>query len=365
MAIGCQFAVSFGQQQTNKPFCDPKINVPNEEQLGIIYDHVKSFPENTQVSFAFLVDGKATFYGIIRNGDAIPRMDNYQMVFEIGSITKVFTSTILARLVTEGRIRLEDPIQPHLNFPIKDNITFTFQQLANHTSGLPRLPSNFSLGAMLSPDNPYKNYTISKLEKYLKDEVMLAHPSGEKWDYSNLGMGVLEYTLTQVTGQDFQTLLDTLIFAPLGMTHSTATFSRVTGNLVPGQGALGKPTANWEFAALGGAGCILSTAEDMSKFALAQFDSIRQELALTRTQTFQINERMGIGLGWFIIQSKTGAQWHWHNGATGGYRSSMALDIKQKNGLIVLSNVSSFHPDAGKIDELCHALLNTLPVGNE
>ncbi len=362
IAILCHLSIVFGQQQTNKPFCDPKIHVPNEEQLGIIYDHVKSFPENTQVSFAFIEQGKVYFYGIRRVGDAIPRCDNYDHVFEVGSVTKVFTATLLAHFVLNKTLALDEPINAYLNIKLKDNIQITFRQLANHSSGLPRLPANFQLGAMLSPANPYKSYDKTKLETYLSEQLRLTHPQGEKSDYSNLGSALLAYTLCQKTGKDYQQLLQEIIFAPYAMMNSTTNREDIVNPFVKGLDAKGKETDHWDLGAMEGAGSILSTVEDLSKFALAQMDTSQSVLALTRVKTFKVNDNMDIGLGWHILHGPKGTNRYWHNGGTGGYTSSMALDIEGLSGIIILSNVSTFNPDARKLDELCFALLKT--IGN-
>ena len=111
---------------------------------------------------------------------------------------------------------------------------------------------------------------------------------------------------------------------------------------------------------LAGAGAILSTVEDLSKFALAQFDKENNELILTQEPTFKVNDNMQIGLGWHILKGETGRELIWHNGGTGGYTSSMGLDIENKNGIIILSNVSAFNEKMGNIDQLLFELIETL-----
>ena len=144
------------------------------------------------------------------------------------------------------------------------------------------------------------------------------------------------------------------------MTTTTTQRADVEKQLVRGLDVVGEVTSNWDLGALVSAGGILSTVEDLSKFGLAQFDPANKELELTRIPTFKIGETMDIGLGWHIIKAESGDTWHWHNGGTGGYTSSMALDVKRKNGVIILSNVSAFNKNMKKIDELCFELMKTL-----
>lgn len=104
----------------------------------------------------------------------------------------------------------------------------------------------------------------------------------------------------------------------------------------------------------------MSNTEDLSKFALAQFDKNNTKLILTQKPTFKVNENMSVGLGWHILKTENEGELIWHNGGTGGYTSSMALDIDKQNGVIILSNVSAYHKKMTNIDKLCFELIETL-----
>jgi len=119
----------------------------------------------------------------------------------------------------------------------------------------------------------------------------------------------------------YESLLQNKIFSKFNMNHSTAEIKNVEGNLVIGINNEGKETPNWEFSVLAGAGGILSTVTDLSKFMLAQFDSANKELNLTRKKTKEVNENMDISLSWHILKSPSKNNWFWHNGGTGGYTS--------------------------------------------
>ena len=114
---------------------------------------------------------------------------------------------------------------------------------------------------------------------------------------------------------------------------------------------------NWDFDVLFGGGGILSSTEDLVKFANAQFNPKNKELALTRKPTFDIDESMKIGLGWHILKTDKGFNWVWHNGGTGGYSSSMVIDAEKKNGVIILSNASNINDN---IDDLCFKLMKQI-----
>lgn len=328
-----------------------------KEQSELVFESVKNFPKHTQISIAIIKDGKAIFYGINKEKDAVLTSNNQKSVFEIGSISKVFTSTLLADFAIEGKIKLHDNINTHLKMSFNQNTKIAFINLANHTSGLPRLPSNLDL-AKLNPDNPYKDYKEKELEEYLTKNLELANKGN--YNYSNLGAGIIGYTLSKIANTTYENLLQNNIFSKYDMQNSTTDISKIKGTLVGGLNGEGNDVPNWEFSVLSGAGGILSTTEDLSKFVMAQFNNSDKALELTRQKTFEINDRMDIGLGWHLLKSQSENIWYWHNGGTGGYSSSIVFDNVSQNGIIILSNVSAFNPDMGNIDKLCFELMKTI-----
>ncbi|PIE78773.1 MAG: penicillin-binding protein [Candidatus Delongbacteria bacterium] len=334
-----------------------KNGLITKEQSEIIFESTKKFPNNTQISIAIINNEKISYYGINKEGDTISTIDNQKSIFEIGSISKVFTSTLLANSVLDEKINLNDNINGYLKVPFNNDTKISFIDLANHTSGLPRLPSNLDL-ENVNPENPYKDYREKELEEYLTTHLELLN-KGE-YQYSNTGAGLLGYTLSKIENETYENLLQKNIFSKYDMQNSTADINKLKGNIVRGLNNEGKEVPNWEFSVLVGAGGIFSTVEDLSHFAVSQFDYTNKELKLTREKTFELNEKMDIGLGWHILKSQSKNLWYWHNGGTGGYSSSMVIDDKSKNGIIILSNVSAFNPNMGNIDKLCFELMKTL-----
>jgi CubicO group peptidase (beta-lactamase class C family) len=336
---------------------DLNIGLITKKQSEIIFEKTKLFPNNTQIAISKIKNGKVGYYGIHKNGDTISTIDNHKSIFEIGSLSKVFTSTLLSQFVIDERLNLNDNVNDYLDIPFNNDIEISFVDLANHTSGLPRLPSNLDL-TIVNPENPYKDYNEVKFEEYLRTYLELSN-KGE-YQYSNTGSGLLGYTLCKIENETYESLLQKIIFSKYDMENSTSDRSKIKGNLVRGLNKDGKEVPNWEFSVLAGAGGIFSTVEDLSHFAVSQFDYTNKELKLTRKKTFEVNETMDCGLGWHILKSQSKNIWYWHNGGTGGYSSSMVIDDKTKNGIIILSNVSAFNPDKGNIDILCFELMKTL-----
>lgn len=317
----------------------------------IIFSKTKSLPNNSQLSIALIQDGKTEFYGIIRDEEVIKPIENQNKVFEIGSITKVFTSTVLASLVKEDKVQLSDKVNSFYAFNFKDEIKITFESLANHTSGLASLPDNLDLANIT---NPYKTYGENEIEEYLRNLLKLENEPMKTYSYSNLGAGLLGYTLGLSQKTTFQELLVKKVFEKYDMNNSLTTSQNLENNLVKGIDENGNFVSNWDFDVLFGAGGILSSAEDLSKFALNQFNPKNKELTLTRNPTFDIDENMKIGLGWHILKSKNDNNLYWHNGGTGGYSSFLVVNVKNKSAVIILSNVSNIN---SVIDELGFELI--------
>ena len=338
---------------TTTPIQSFKIT-PTQQQL--LFDQIKNYPTNTQLSIAIISGGEADYFGALKQKDTTLRVDNHRNIFEIGSITKVFTSTLLANYIVEGKINPQEPVNPYLPIKIKDDIQLTFEDLANHTAGLPRIPSNMSLGNFA---NPYQDYSVEKLERYLS-EFLSVTTTPKTSQYSNLGTGILSYSLQQLENKSFEQLLQEKIFSKYGMKNSTTKIKQIRLPLVKGLDYEGKPAPNWDFNAMEGIGAILSNVEDLAQFALAQMDSTNLELALTQQKTFTVNEQMDMGLGWHLLKTPTGKAIYWHNGGTGGYTSSMAINPTNQSAVIILSNISSYHQDAREVDGLCFSLLRTL-----
>ena len=328
-------------------------------QVDSVFQTLRYFPNQTQFSIAFVNDSTVNFYGAIRINDTLQTINNTSRAFEIGSLSKVFTSTLLADLAMGNKLQLDDPIQRYLDFPLKDSLQITFRQLANHTSGLPRIPSGFVWESLWHLDNPYKDYDENKLLEYMSEEMTLSGQQGSTFQYSNIGAGILGYVLTQIEGKSYEEMLQERIFGPLDMQNSTTRRQLVDDILVQGFNQRGHPTSNWDLGAIPGAGAILSTAGDLSKYVQANLNTDIKALNLQKKKTYSVNESRDMALGWFI-RKQDNKQLHWHSGGTGGYRSIMVLDVRARKGVVVLANISSGHEQAGRISSLGFALVRSI-----
>ncbi len=138
-------------------------------------------------------------------------------IFEIGSITKVFTAILLADMAARGEVALDDPIRKHLpdsvHVPRYGEHEITLEHLATPTSGLPCLPANLNPKDMA---NPYADYSVEDPYKFLS-EFRLTRDVGAAYEYSNVSVGLLGHILGLVAGRPFEDLVIERICRPLGM----------------------------------------------------------------------------------------------------------------------------------------------------
>jgi len=320
------------------------------EKQDSILEIVDKLPVGTEISVAVISDGEPIFLGLRKKSDTITSVENYKSAFEIGSITKVFTATLLASFVNEGVIEIDNQVIDYLKYETNNKVPISFKQLSNHTSGLPPLPENFN-NWQKDYRNPYKYYEEEALKEYFRDSINLKKEDQNKYAYSNLGVGILGNALSKVKNEKLEILYQNTIFSVLGMKNTTLDRNKLKTNLVDGNGAL-----NWDLGVLKGAGALISTTEDLSKFAIAQFDPTNTAMKMTREKTFDIAKDFAVGLGWHISKIE-GKNLIWHGGGTGGYRSFIALDVLKKNGIIVLSNVSGLSANSKSIEEIAFKLL--------
>lgn len=268
--------------------------------------------------------------------------------FELGSLTKVFTALALARLVQDGTVALDARVATLLPagaaLPAGGE-AITLEQLATHTSGLPRLPTNFDATAA-NPADPYAAYTREALEAGLA-ATPLATPPGQIYAYSNLGAGLLGAVLASQAGTSYDALIRAQIATPLGLSSVGVGDDHLAAPRDLDGGAL----AAWHFTdALAGAGALRSSVRDLAVFARAVLDpatvtdpKLRAAIELTWPARYERPGGGGIALGWHLGLDNDGAlrEVRWHNGGTAGGRSFMAIDRATRVAIIVVGTTSS------------------------
>jgi len=283
---------------------------------------------------------------------ADPRPLDKDTIFEIGSVTKIFTSLVLADMVIRKEVALDDPAAKYLpetvRMPERNGKSITLLDLATHSSGLPPLPGNLKPGAPFSVEDLYQ---------FLSGFALPRDP-GSEYEYSNLGAGLLGHLLACRAGTGYESLIRSRIARPLNMPDTGITLSSsMNQRMATGHTGMLTPVANSDLPApLAGAGALRSSANDMLTFLEAFLGYRDSPLAPAIKAMLDVRRPAGqatIGLGWLIMPVH-GRAVVGHNGATGGFRSFVAYDPKERIGVVLLSNAST----ATGIDDIGFHLLN-------
>ena len=275
-------------------------------------------------------------------------------IFEIGSVSKVFTGVLLADAIERGLVTADQPagdlLPDGIKMPVspkKPEREITLLHLSTHLSGLPRMPSNIENSDF---KNPYVNYGSKEMFEFL-DSHELSRKPGIAEEYSNLGVGLLGVLMSRKQKMDYPDLLKSRVTEPLEMSDtSTSVTADKMKRLAPPNDGSCNPSSNWDFDAMAGAGAIRSTVSDMLKFATANLAAPENEVgkAIERAFTQQRKPKgLGsspMGFGWMI---NPGSETRWHNGQTAGYHSIMFINRKDNRAVVVLSNTAT-----GEIDKL-------------
>lgn len=314
-----------------------KERIRNGESVGIVVGFID--PQGNREYFSY---GTLT-----KNGDE-PVDEN--SVYEIGSITKVFTCIALADMVLKGELSLDDPAETYLpetvKMPSRNGNKITLGHLAANNSGLPRMPYNFR---PKDPNNPYADYTVENMYNFLS-AYTLQRNAGETYEYSNLGMGLLGHILSLKAGLDYEQLIVERICHVLGMEDTgITTTADMKERLAKGHNPVGE-VPDWDIPTLAGAGALRSTASDILTFLGANMGIKRSRLLpamdMTHEPRMDAGKTMSVGLGWHI-RGNGKTQIVWHNGGTGGYRSFCGFIKDKKIGVVVLSNMNISADDIG------------------
>jgi D-alanyl-D-alanine-carboxypeptidase/D-alanyl-D-alanine-endopeptidase len=278
--------------------------------------------------------------------DAATRPVDADSLFEIGSLTKTFTAIVLAQLVQNGVVKLDEPVEALLPkgtaVPRYENkASISLLDLATHYSSLPRIP-DLATG---DPQDPYAGYDTAKLYAFLA-RYTLPYAPGQRFDYSNLGYGLLGHALALRAGIAYPELVVDGIARPLGMGATTVGVpAEAAARMAQGHDASGEPVPAWRFDVLAPAGAIVSSVKDMARYLRAQLDLLPDENAKRLRAAIDLTQfpraaRPGgkIGLGW--LTDEDGLRFTM-SGQTGGFYSVVMFDRKSKQGMIVLASGTS------------------------
>ena len=288
---------------------------------------------------------EGSHYGIVHLGSSNQAKEkaNNLTIYEIGSVSKVFTGLLLADAAVRGEIDLnaaaETTNAAGIRLPSRDGRSITWMNLSTHRAGLPRLPGNLPL---TDTKDPYREYDSKKAATFLNRYELPRQP-GKTQEYSNLGTSVLGYLVSQKAGKTYPQLLQERIAEPLKMTDCTVSLSSdQLKRLATPHDKFGSAASPWTFADLPGAGGIHATMRDMMRFAKAQLTppsgTLGEAIELAWKQhTAADASGPAMGLGWMIAGD---GQTRWHNGQTGGSHAALFVNRDLKCAVVILCNTA-------------------------
>ncbi|MFJ7730926.1 serine hydrolase domain-containing protein [Lysinibacillus sp. NPDC097231] len=298
----------------------------------IVYPYIKTRP-NVALSIGIIYQNQEATFTF---GGSNFTLDEKPYIYEIGSISKVLTTSLLGEMLLEGIVNVEDSIGKYFS-ALPDNHPVTLKRLANHTSGLPGigvLKNIYNLFDRQTPRDPFCQYSLNETIHYFK---MHTNEPKAKFRYSNVGMGLLGYILADQLHTDFETAIKCRIIDPLELSNTFITIpSGKEESIIQGYNIRGhkkQPLQMNEFMA---AGAIRSTVNDLLKFMKVHLSDENLGYTLTYQATKNISKDLSIGLGWLLEDNII-----WHNGSTKGFSSYLGFDKTQQMGVVVLSNYRS------------------------
>lgn len=271
--------------------------------------------------------------------------------FQIGSVSKLFTASLLQALCDEGVVTLDTRLAQALGgrWPLAPGVrAITLRQLATHTSGLasipPALHTEFEAARRAAGhgplEDPYSHLGPERIFGHLATAPDLQPPG--RFAYSNFGMGLLGHVLEHVTGEDHEALVRRHVLEPLGMAGTRITLTpELRATLAPGHDAQGQPAGLWHFASLHGAGAWASNVQDLLTLIRASLEP--GTVAASRFEAMRAPQPGGdTGLGWMQptwLDRLFGNQGVvWHNGMVGGHAAYLSIDPATRSGTVVLAS---------------------------
>ncbi|MCI0541769.1 MAG: serine hydrolase [Verrucomicrobiales bacterium] len=270
-------------------------------------------------------------------------------VFEIGSVTKVFTGTLLADMANHGEVQPDDPVSkylpPALRMPSRNGKVITLAHLASHHSGLPREIGNRPPGE----SKPSPAYSPELVFEFLSGYELPRDP-GSAYEYSNLGMGLLGDSISRRAGATYEQLVLDRICKPLGLNDTRIKFSEDMQSRFPiGYDHDLKPAKGFERLSLAGVGGLRSTANDFLKFLAAVLNPADDRLSKAIRASQVVRTTLGAGreVAWGWHFNTVSDEIITHSGLTSGFHTFMGVNRKRNRAVVIFSNSSHYTYNIG------------------
>jgi CubicO group peptidase (beta-lactamase class C family) len=324
-----------------KALTDNKLITPLDSIIDKVISPYIQTKGNVGISVGILYQKNSYFYNYGERKKGSSQLPDQHTRYDIGSITKTFTSTLLAIAVEQKKVTLETSISKFLPDSVAANPDLkkiTFKDLANHTSGLPREGDNFER-TITDANQPFDNYGTKEMFFFLKHYKLTRQP-GTTYEYSNLAVGLLGVLLEKMYNQSYPELIRQYITAPLQMNETIcAVDTQKIKNIAEGYGEVFEPVPFIKIVALQSAGIIKSSASDLITYTKAQLFASNPTLNAAIKLTHQLTYNNGtyvVGLNWHYLPNDQNILYH--SGATIGYRSFIFVDLSKQLAIVILTN---------------------------
>jgi CubicO group peptidase (beta-lactamase class C family) len=293
------------------------------------------------LSVAVHWQGKDYYYNYGEADKQSGKKANLETVYEIGSITKTMVGFLLAKAAVEKKLDLNVPFTQYLPDSVAKNEALgkiTLTHLANHTSGLPRLPVDLFSTPGLKQEDPYAHYTDDMMMKGLS-QIKPTRAPGEQYEYSNYAFGILGTILGRVYQNNFEKLAMQSVFQPMKMANTTAG-NDFSPQIATGYNEKGVKTSYWKFQSMAAIGSIKSNAKDMLQYGketLELMNSGNPMAPLLMAPTFDKPPTV-VSLGWHLENSPGQAKVYMHGGGTYGFRSQIMICPEENWVVVTLAN---------------------------
>lgn len=308
----------------------------------IRYDTEISFSKTPGFIIGILDNDKTMFFPFgqrkLKTDDFLSKDD----IFEIGSITKVFTASIVLKLADEGILQLDGKVNDYLDEEWQNPrlSQLSIYDLLYHQSGFPQRPA-FIGKTEKEPGNPYAGYSKKDLLAYYRDYI----PETPGFNYSHINYALLEIIIEHTTHKAYHDVLDALILRPEHLNHTFADFPEQKEDLIaPGYNRSKKQVKPWTYHSFKGSEGIKSSAADLLEY-VKQYVFTDAIVSYPDTAV-SFNERLSIWNGWQIIKMN-GFNIMMHTGHTTGHYAFLAAIKETKTAVVILANSSIGTDDLG------------------
>ncbi|MFK8103663.1 MAG: serine hydrolase domain-containing protein [Saprospiraceae bacterium] len=320
-------------------------NLKEEIQKIIYHDTDISFDRTPGYVIGVIIGDSSYVFGYGSVSKDSVQLPDEHTIFELGSLTKVFTAAIIQRLVEQGKMQYDTSFNQYLpetwSHPSTNQLSLL--NLVSHTSGLPKMPLEFGIKEKES-HNPYAYYTKADLQDFYHDYFFQAKEKNV-YRYGHLNYALLEIAIEQVCQKKFASVLQEELLAPLQLNNTCLQLRpEQQTHLATGYAVTGKATKPWRFQSFAAAQGLKSNAHDLLQFLRVNLNQAAPDFSKSLAQTHQfvaetnMTKNVTVAKGWHILKNRKYYDTIAHSGTTSGHRVFLGFIQETKTGVVVLSN---------------------------